>query len=93
VERTIEVIGWLYDKAGSNHLVLEHRILEKIIRALKDPMCTKHSCNSSSLWKLSATCFIRILNVGIPLARETPEYFVDFWPFLGTLLEEFLFSE
>lgn len=94
VERTIEVIGWLYERAGHSQLALECRALEKVVNALRDPMCTKHNRSpSSALWKLAAGCFIRVLNIGLPLAREHPKYFQTFWPLLGTILEQFLFSE
>lgn len=57
-------------------------------------MCSKHKrWGPSSLWKLAAACFIRVLNVGLPLARRYPQYFEDFWTILGVLLEEFLFAE
>jgi len=43
--------------------------------------------------KQNKTFQIRVLRCGLPIAREKPEHFADFWAELGSLLEGFLFPD
>ena len=43
--------------------------------------------------KIVVVLQIRVLRTGLPIAREKPEHFADFWLELGSVLEGFLFPE
>lgn len=88
----MDLVAWLYEKSASCQTVLETHILEKIIKAYHDPLCSKYNSSSPHTWKLAANCLIRVLKVGLPLARKHPKYFEAMWPVLADTLDKFLFS-
>ncbi|KAK6620142.1 hypothetical protein RUM44_006542 [Polyplax serrata] len=91
-ERAMDLVAWLYEKSASSQILLEANILEKIIKAYHDPLCSKHTSSSPQTWSLAANCFIRVLKVGLPLARKSPNYFTTMWLTLADTLDKFLFS-
>lgn len=88
----MDLVAWLYEKSASFPILLEECILEKIIKAYHGPLCSKHNSTSPQTWSLAASCFIRVLKVGLPLARKNPSYFTTMWPHLADTLDKFLFS-
>ncbi|KAL0268714.1 UNVERIFIED_CONTAM: hypothetical protein PYX00_010542 [Menopon gallinae] len=92
-ERAMDLVAWMYEKSASCQIVLESSILEKIIQAFHGPLCSKHNSSSPNTWNLAATCFIRVLKIGLPLARKQPQYFTSMWACLSDTLDKFLFPK
>lgn len=89
----MDLVAWMYEKSASCQIVLETSILEKIIEAFHGPLCSKHNSSSPNTWNLAATCLIRVLKVGLPLARKQPKHFTSMWACLADTLDKFLFPK
>ncbi len=64
----------------------------KIIRVIHIPMKQKYRCYLQSNWRLAVSVLMKVLRIGIPIARRSrPELFSDFWAELSTVFEDFFF--
>lgn len=90
-EKALNVAVKMYLQCASDPVVIEKKILLEVITALKVPLALKYKCMSASTWQLAINSLISVLRVGLPVARQHPESFVEVWPALSDTLDKFLF--
>lgn len=90
-EKAIHFAVKIYLQCASDALVIENHILLEIIKTFKIPLSMKYKCMTASTWKLTIDSLLECLHVGMPVARQHPESFVDVWPALSDALDTFLF--
>lgn len=90
-EKALNVAVKIYVQCASNPIVIDKQILLEIINTLKIPLAMKYKCMASSTWKLAIESLLAVLHVGLPVALQHPESFVDVWPTLSETLDKFLF--
>lgn len=90
-EKALNVAVKIYLQCASDPVVIEKSILLEIINTLKIPLSMKYKCMASSTWKLAIESLLSVLQIGLPVARQYPESFVDVWPTLSDTFDKFLF--
>lgn len=65
------------------------------LQTLRVPLSLKYSCPSESTWKLAVASLLKVLSIGLPVARQhaSSGKFDSMWPELASTLEDFLFTK
>ncbi|KAJ8394001.1 hypothetical protein AAFF_G00055340 [Aldrovandia affinis] len=94
-ERSLEVVVDLYQKTACHKAVISESILQNIIKTLRMPLGLKHACPSESTWRLAVSALLKVLSVGLPVARQhtSSGRFDAMWPELANAFEDFLFPK
>uniref|UniRef100_A0A2K6RB24 Protein MON2 homolog n=1 Tax=Rhinopithecus roxellana TaxID=61622 RepID=A0A2K6RB24_RHIRO len=94
-ERSLEVVVDLYQKTACHKAVVNEKVLQYIIKTLRVPLSLKYSCPSESTWKLAVSSLLRVLSIGLPVARQhaSSGKFDSMWPELANTFEDFLFTK
>ncbi|XP_060050988.1 protein MON2 homolog isoform X3 [Erinaceus europaeus] len=94
-ERSLEVVVDLYQKTACHKAVVNEKVLQNIIKTLRVPLSLKYSCPSESTWKLAVSSLLRVLSIGLPVARQhaSSGKFDSMWPELASTFEDFLFTK
>ncbi|XP_062245338.1 protein MON2 homolog isoform X1 [Platichthys flesus] len=94
-ERSLEVVVDLYHKTACHKAVISEKVLQNIIKTLKMPLGLKYSCPSESTWKLAVSSLLKVLSIGLPVARQhaSSGKFNTMWPELANAFEDFLFTK
>ncbi|XP_039219679.1 protein MON2 homolog isoform X6 [Crotalus tigris] len=94
-ERSLEVVLDLYQKTACHKAVVNERVLQNIIKTLRMPLSLKYACPSESTWKLAVSSLLKVLSIGLPVARQhaSSGKFDSMWPELANTLENFLFTK
>ncbi|NWS89185.1 MON2 protein, partial [Toxostoma redivivum] len=94
-ERSLEVVVDLYQKTACHKAVVTEKVLQNIIKTLRIPLSLKYSCPSESTWKLAVSSLLRVLSIGLPVARQhaSSGKFDSMWPELANTFEDFLFTK
>lgn len=90
-EKAMGVAIKLYLHTANSSVVINGKILLKIIETLKVPLSMKYKCMAASTWKLAITSLLSALQIGLQVARKNLEQFIDVWPSLSDTLGKFLF--
>uniref|UniRef100_A0A8C0L8B9 Protein MON2 homolog n=1 Tax=Canis lupus dingo TaxID=286419 RepID=A0A8C0L8B9_CANLU len=69
-ERSLEVVVDLYQKTACHKAVVNEKVLQNIIKTLRVPLSLKYSCPSESTWKLAVSSLLKVLSIGLPVARQ-----------------------
>lgn len=64
-------------------------------QTLRVPLSLKYACPSESTWKLAVASLLKVLSIGLPVARQhaSSGKFDSMWPELASTLEDFLFTK
>ncbi|XP_059672102.1 protein MON2 homolog isoform X2 [Gavia stellata] len=94
-ERSLEVVVDLYQKTACHKAVVTEKVLQNIIKTLRIPLSLKYSCPSESTWKLAVSSLLKVLSIGLPVARQhaSSGKFDSMWPELANTFEDFLFTK
>ncbi|KAJ8373865.1 hypothetical protein SKAU_G00044450 [Synaphobranchus kaupii] len=94
-ERSLEVVVDLYQKTACHKAVISESVLQNIVKALRIPLGLKYACPLESTWKLAVSSLLRVLSVGLPVARQhaASGKFDAMWPELAGAFEDFLFPK
>ncbi|OXB67475.1 hypothetical protein ASZ78_006806 [Callipepla squamata] len=94
-ERSLEVVVDLYQKTACHKAVVNEKVLQNIIKTLRIPLSLKYSCPSESTWKLAVSSLLKVLSIGLPVARQhaSSGKFDSMWPELASTFEDFLFTK
>nr|XP_004650103.1 protein MON2 homolog isoform X2 [Jaculus jaculus] len=94
-ERSLEVVVDLYQKTACHKAVVNEKVLQNIIKTLRVPLSLKYSCPSESTWKLAVSSLLKVLSIGLPVARQhaASGKFDSMWPELANTFEDFLFTK
>lgn len=59
------------------------------------PLGLKYACPSESTWKLAVSSLLKVLSIGLPVARQhaSSGKFETMWPELANAFEDFLFTK
>ncbi|XP_077567174.1 protein MON2 homolog isoform X2 [Stigmatopora nigra] len=93
-ERSLEVLVELYHKTACHKAVINEKVLQSIIKTLRMPLGLKYACPSESTWKLAVSSLLKVLSIGLPVARQhsSSGKFESMWPELASAFEDFLFT-
>uniref|UniRef100_A0A672HZH3 Protein MON2 homolog n=1 Tax=Salarias fasciatus TaxID=181472 RepID=A0A672HZH3_SALFA len=94
-ERSLEVVVDLYHKTACHKAVINEKVLQNIIKTLRMPLGLKYACPSESTWKLAVSSLLKVLSIGLPVARQhaSSGRFDTMWPELANAFEDFLFTK
>uniref|UniRef100_A0A667Z2T2 Protein MON2 homolog n=1 Tax=Myripristis murdjan TaxID=586833 RepID=A0A667Z2T2_9TELE len=94
-ERSLEVVVDLYHKTACHKAVISEKVLQNIIKTLRMPLGLKYACPSESTWKLAVSSLLKVLSIGLPVARQhaSSGKFDTMWPELANAFEDFLFTK
>ncbi|XP_010882252.4 protein MON2 homolog isoform X2 [Esox lucius] len=94
-ERSLEVVVDLYHKTACHKAVINEKVLQNIIKTLRIPLSLKYACPSESTWKLAVSSLLKVLSIGLPVARQhaSSGKFETMWPELANAFEDFLFTK
>uniref|UniRef100_A0A8D0H6D4 Protein MON2 homolog n=1 Tax=Sphenodon punctatus TaxID=8508 RepID=A0A8D0H6D4_SPHPU len=94
-ERSLEVVVDLYQKTACHKAVVNEKVLQNIIKTLSIPLSLKYACPSESTWKLAVSSLLKVLSIGLPVARQhaSSGKFDSMWPELANTFEDFLFTK
>uniref|UniRef100_A0A3P9HX81 Protein MON2 homolog n=1 Tax=Oryzias latipes TaxID=8090 RepID=A0A3P9HX81_ORYLA len=94
-ERSLEVVVDLYQKTACHKAVISEKVLQNIIKTLRMPLGLKYACPSESTWKLAVSSLLKVLSIGLPVARQhsSSGKFDTMWPELANAFEDFLFTK
>ncbi|XP_038144487.1 protein MON2 homolog isoform X3 [Cyprinodon tularosa] len=94
-ERSLEVVVYLYHKTACHKAVINEKVLQSIIKTLRMPLGLKYACPSESTWKLAVSSLLKVLSIGLPVARQhaLSGKFDSMWPELANAFEDFLFTK
>uniref|UniRef100_A0A7N6ALB8 Protein MON2 homolog n=1 Tax=Anabas testudineus TaxID=64144 RepID=A0A7N6ALB8_ANATE len=94
-ERSLEVVVDLYHKTACHKAVINEKVLQNIIKTLRMPLGLKYACPSESTWKLAVSSLLKVLSIGLPVARQhaSSGKFETMWPELANAFEDFLFTK
>ncbi|XP_066580371.1 protein MON2 homolog isoform X1 [Amia ocellicauda] len=94
-EKSLEVVVDLYQKTACHKAVVSEKVLQKIIKTLRIPLGLKYACPSESTWKLAVSSMLKVLSIGLPVARQhaSSGKFETMWPELAHAFEDFLFTK
>ncbi|XP_028305076.1 protein MON2 homolog isoform X2 [Gouania willdenowi] len=94
-ERSLEVMEDLYHKTACHKAVINEKVLQNIIKTLRIPLGLKYACPSESTWKLAVSSLLKVLSIGLPVARQhaSSGKFDTMWPELAKAFEDFLFTK
>lgn len=65
------------------------------IQTLRVPLGLKYSCPSESTWKMAVSSLLKVLSIGLPVARQhaSSGRFSTMWPELANAFQDFLFTK
>lgn len=65
------------------------------LQTLRMPLGLKYACPSESTWKLAVSSLLKVLSIGLPVARQhaSSGKFDTMWPELANAFEDFLFTK
>lgn len=65
------------------------------LKTLRMPLGLKYACPSESTWKLAVSSLLKVLSIGLPVARQhaSSGKFDTMWPELANAFEDFLFTK
>ncbi|KAM4747142.1 protein MON2 homolog isoform 1-T1 [Rhinophrynus dorsalis] len=94
-EKSLEVVVDLYQKTACHKAVVSEKVLQNVIKTLRVPLSLKYACPSESTWKLAVSSLLKVLSVGLPVARQhaSSGKFDSMWPELANTFEDFLFTK
>ncbi|XP_032446540.1 protein MON2 homolog isoform X1 [Xiphophorus hellerii] len=94
-ERSLEVVVDLYHKTACHKAVINEKVQQNIIKTLRMPLGLKYACPSESTWKLAVSSLLKVLSIGLPVARQQASSgkFDTMWPELANAFEDFLFTK
>ncbi|XP_022784455.1 protein MON2 homolog [Stylophora pistillata] len=92
-EKCMEMVVVLYGECFSEPAVIEEKVLENIIKSLRNPLRLKYSCSSQSTWKLAVDSLMTVIRKGLNVALARPDSFRSMWYELASAFEDFLFSD
>ncbi|XP_056273167.1 protein MON2 homolog isoform X2 [Pseudoliparis swirei] len=94
-ERSLEVVVDLYHKTACHKAVINEKVLQNIIKTLRMPLGLKYACPSESTWKLAVSSLLKVLSIGLPVARQQASSgkFGTMWPEQANAFEDFLFTK
>ncbi|KAI1883388.1 hypothetical protein AGOR_G00230920 [Albula goreensis] len=94
-ERSLDVVVDLYQKTACHKAVVSEKVLQNIIKTLRVPLGLKYACPSESTWKLAVSSLLKVLSIGLPVARQhaSSGKFDTMWPELANAFEDFLFTK
>lgn len=92
-EKCLEMALGLYEECMSTPAVIEEKVLENIIKSLRNPLRLKYSCPSQSTWKLAVDSLMNVTRRGLSVALAHPDSFRTMWYEFASALEDFLFSD
>uniref|UniRef100_A0A8C5PWF3 Protein MON2 homolog n=1 Tax=Leptobrachium leishanense TaxID=445787 RepID=A0A8C5PWF3_9ANUR len=94
-EKSLEVMVDLYQKTACHKAVVNEKVLQNVIKTLRVPLSLKYACPSESTWKLAVSSLLKVLSVGLPVARQhaSSGKFDGMWPELANTFEDFLFTK
>uniref|UniRef100_A0A6I8QVV9 Protein MON2 homolog n=1 Tax=Xenopus tropicalis TaxID=8364 RepID=A0A6I8QVV9_XENTR len=94
-EKSLEVMVDLYQKTACHKAVVNEKVLQNVIKTLRVPLSLKYACPSESTWKLAVSSLLKVLSVGLPVARQhaSSGKFDSMWPELACTFEDFLFTK
>ncbi|KAG9334937.1 hypothetical protein JZ751_006259 [Albula glossodonta] len=94
-ERSLDVVVDLYQKTACHKAVVSEKVLQNIIKTLRVPLGLKYACPSESTWKLAVSSLLKVLSIGLPVARQhaSSGKFDTMWPELANTFEDFLFTK
>ncbi|XP_044534677.1 protein MON2 homolog isoform X3 [Gracilinanus agilis] len=94
-ERSLEVVVDLYQKTACHKAVVNEKVLQHVIKTLRIPLSLKYACPSESTWKLAVSSLLKVLSIGLPVARQhaSSGKFDSMWPELANTFEDFLFTK
>uniref|UniRef100_A0A8C7VSR0 Protein MON2 homolog n=1 Tax=Oncorhynchus mykiss TaxID=8022 RepID=A0A8C7VSR0_ONCMY len=94
-ERSLEVVVDQYQKTACHKAVINEKVLQNIIKTLRMPLGLKYACPSESTWKLAVSSLLKVLSIGLPVARQhaSSGMFETMWPELANAFEDFLFTK
>lgn len=94
-ERSLEVVVELYQKTACHKAVINEKVLQSIVKTLRVPLGLKYSCPSESTWKLAVSSLLKVLSIGLPVARQhaSSGRFSTMWPELANAFQDFLFTK
>nr|CAB3263902.1 protein MON2 homolog [Phallusia mammillata] len=92
-EYCMRVVVDLYQITACHKGVIRHAILTLIVKTLRVPIKRKHSSKSSSTWQLAVNAFMKVLQAGMPVARQHSQasMFDSLWDEVSGCMEDFLF--
>ncbi|XP_023214026.1 protein MON2 homolog isoform X4 [Centruroides sculpturatus] len=91
-EKSLEMVVTLYQQTAQQQIVIQSQVLHSILKMLKVPLGMKYSCPSQFTWKLAVNSLLKVLHVGLPVARQHSTQFQGMWTDLASAIEDFLFS-
>lgn len=92
-EKALNMAIHLYENTAADITVIQANVLQSIIEALHIPLSMKYACPSATTWKLAVTSLLTVLQTGLPIARNYPQYFDKMWLQLAETLDHFLFPK
>ncbi|KAJ3596929.1 hypothetical protein NHX12_003329 [Muraenolepis orangiensis] len=94
-ERSLEVVVDLYQKTACHKAVIGEKVLQNIVKTLRIPLGLKYACPSESTWKLAVSSLLKVLSIGLPVARQhsSSGRFDTMWPELAGAFKDFLFTK
>ncbi|KAG8439512.1 hypothetical protein GDO86_005639 [Hymenochirus boettgeri] len=94
-EKSLEVMVDLYQKTACHKAVVNEKVLQNVLKTLRLPLSLKYACPSESTWKLAVSSLLKVLSVGLPVARQhaSSGKFDSMWPELSATFEDFLFTK
>lgn len=87
--------GFLRSRPVGNVLLVYPAVLIPSFQTLKMPLGLKYACPSESTWKLAVSSLLKVLSIGLPVARQhtSSGKFETMWPELANAFEDFLFTK
>ncbi|KAF7701871.1 hypothetical protein HF521_001154 [Silurus meridionalis] len=81
--------------APAEWAVITEKVLENVIKTLTMPLGLKYACPAESTWKLSVSSLLKVLSIGLPVARQhaSSGKFDTMWPVLANAFGDFLFTK
>ncbi|XP_015915930.1 protein MON2 homolog isoform X2 [Parasteatoda tepidariorum] len=90
-EKALEMVVTAYQQTAQQPNIINSQVLHSIIKALRLPLSMKYACPSQMTWKLAVNAVLKVLQAGLPMARQYPTQFNGMWVDLAYALEDFLF--
>lgn len=94
-ESSVTSGGFLRSRPVGNVLLVYPAVLILSFQTLKMPLGLKYACPSESTWKLAVASLLKVLSIGLPVARQhaSSGKFETMWPELANAFEDFLFTK
>uniref|UniRef100_T1D1X0 Protein MON2 homolog n=1 Tax=Cupiennius salei TaxID=6928 RepID=T1D1X0_CUPSA len=90
-EKSLDMIINAYQETAQQQNIINSQVLSSVIKSLRIPLSLKYACPSQMTWKHAVNALLKVLNAGLPIARQYPNQFQGMWIDLAHALEDFLF--